>query len=373
MNKTAVMTNTIAAAVLLITLLTGVTHSVAQTAVAASGSGFPDLTGQYKVGRTAYEWVDQSRDEKFASIAGLKRDLMVNIWFPAEPAKYAKIAPYMGDSVSWTIVTNHPELESQVKARAYMTNAVASGQPSYPVIIFDPDNTIPIFAYSSIIEELASHGYIVVGMSHPYDTVVIRYPDGRIVLEGSNGQGVPSSMDDSYVRTTLIQDVHFVLTQLQNLNEKDPDFKGRLDLTKIAVMGHSYGGLIAQLSATAESKIVAGVSLENDPVTTSVQPTTKPFLYMGLGAAPKPEQQTKDSYWVYSNQLQPGNFGDFAWLQFHGSLPNNDGVLGNIDPASAIEITNNYLLAFFNHYLAGSDLTWPTNADVKVIAFPTTS
>src|ERR1041385_6947751 len=61
----------------------------------------PDLTGPYKVGRVAYEWVDQSRNEIYASIPGLKRDLMVDIWFPAAPAKRAKVAPYMENATMW--------------------------------------------------------------------------------------------------------------------------------------------------------------------------------------------------------------------------------------------------------------------------------
>src|SRR6185295_7433028 len=56
---------------------------------------FPALTGPYPVGRTSYEWIDQSRDETFASIPGLKRDLMVYIWYPASTTRPLYVAPYM--------------------------------------------------------------------------------------------------------------------------------------------------------------------------------------------------------------------------------------------------------------------------------------
>src|SRR4051812_4638652 len=64
---------------------------------------FPELTGPYKVGRVSYEWVDQSRDETFASVPGLKRDLMVYIWFPAVLAKRTKVASYMDGGLMWDI------------------------------------------------------------------------------------------------------------------------------------------------------------------------------------------------------------------------------------------------------------------------------
>ena len=99
------------------------------TASPAGVITMPDPTGPYKIGRVGYEWVDQSRSEIYASNPDLKRDLMVNIWFPADPAKRAKVAPYMGDSTTWTLVTKHPELDGTVHAHAYNTKAVAADKP----------------------------------------------------------------------------------------------------------------------------------------------------------------------------------------------------------------------------------------------------
>ena len=341
------------------------------TASANSDSGaFPALTGPYKVGRTAYEWVDQSRAEAFASIPGLKRDLMVTIWFPASPGKHSKVAPYMADSVMWDIVTRHPELENVIQARAYTTSTVNPDKPSYPVLVFDPDTAVTSFNYASIIEELASHGYIVVGLSHPYDTADISYPDGRIVMQNANGVGIPSGMDDVRVRTVLIEDVHFVLDQIALLNTSDPDFKGRLDLTRIGIMGHLYGGLVAVFSAAGESRIKAGASLENDP-SMQMPPVNKPFLYLGIGASPSANQQTHDSYWMISSGISTGNYGDFPWLKPYYPLGGGETFIGSIAPARSTQIINGYLLAFFDHYLNGAALNWPSYAETKFVTFPT--
>jgi len=118
---------------------------VAQTAEATPDVTFPDLTGPYKVGRASFEWVDQSRDEFFASVPGLKRDLMVYIWYPGTPTRPI-IAPYMESGqiwisfggLMWDLWSQQPGLESHVHSHAYNASTVDTDKPSYPVIIFDP-------------------------------------------------------------------------------------------------------------------------------------------------------------------------------------------------------------------------------------------
>ncbi len=149
-KSSILLTAMVLAAVMLTSSSLMVAHAVVSTAGDSTKStrvAFPDLTGPYKVGRAAFEWVDQSRAEGYASIPGLKRDLMVDIWFPADPAKRSKIAPYMGDSVTWDIVTKHPELEDMIQTHAYATTTVAADKPNYPVLILEPEVTLPAFSY----------------------------------------------------------------------------------------------------------------------------------------------------------------------------------------------------------------------------------
>src|SRR5678815_1900453 len=143
---------------------------------------FPELAGPYKVGLTSFEWVDQSRDETLASIPGLKRDLMVYIWFPAKLAKHTKLAPYMQGDLMWNIWSGHTGQDSMVHSHAYSTTLLDPDKPSYPVLIFSPCLYCISLNYASIMEEIASHGYIVIGTSHPYSTKVIDYPDGRVLV-----------------------------------------------------------------------------------------------------------------------------------------------------------------------------------------------
>ena len=43
----------------------------------------PDPTGPYPVGRTAFDWVDTSREDTLAPSSGIRRELLVWVWYPA--------------------------------------------------------------------------------------------------------------------------------------------------------------------------------------------------------------------------------------------------------------------------------------------------
>jgi predicted dienelactone hydrolase len=82
----------------------------------------------------------------------------------------------------------------------------------------------------------AARGYVVVFTQH-------------IGSDESVWQGVPmrermSAMKRAASAQNLqlrVQDIHFLLTQLNSLNAKNPTFKGRFDLNQIGMSGHSFG------------------------------------------------------------------------------------------------------------------------------------
>jgi len=361
MNKLTIQFSILLLAILLLAPKDGAFTPAlaAQTATLTSQEvNFPELTGPYKVGLTSFEWVDQSRDETLASIPGLKRDLMVYIWFPAALAKHTKLAPYMQDDLMWNIWSGHTGQDSMVHSHAYSTTLLDPDKPSYPVLIFSPCLYCISLNYASIMEEIASHGYIVIGTSHPYSTAVINYPDGR-VLVGRNLSEAPA------MQARWTQDVRFVLDQVENLNAKDKDFKGHLDLAHVGVLGHFFAGPIAANVTALDPRIKAGVTLSGIGSSTDVGST--PFLYFGL---PYHSQQTHDKYVVHIDGTSYFNYDDFGLLlPLIPEIEELEGLsLGSIDPARGIQIVNSYLLAFFDHYLKGSDLKWPVYDEAKLIA-----
>jgi hypothetical protein len=325
---------------------------------------FPDLTGPYKVGRTEYEWVDQSRDETFASIPGLKRDLMVYVWFPASVTKRTKIAPYMDGDLTWdnSILGRgfgHPGLDSLVHSHAYSTSLPDTTQTGYPVIIFVPGYGITGLLYESVLEEIASHGYIVIATSHPYSTDVITYPDGRLVVGGAVAQAHdPES--SPVVPAILTQDARFVINQAESLNATDKYFKGQLDMSRVALLSHRFGAQASAELTAADPRVKAGVVIDGEATSGFAlpDPGRNPVLF--IGPFPGPAQQTQDKYLLRIDGFDRRNLTDYPFLvPLIPEIP-ADGYLGDIDPARGHQIVSGYLLTFFDHYLKGADLAWPT-------------
>jgi dienelactone hydrolase len=344
-------------------------QSTSPTPAATAASpdvNLPALTGPYKVGRTEYEWVDQNRDETFASIPGLKRDLMVYIWFPASITKRTKIAPYMDGGLMWDASTlalpdtqggfglvPHPGLESLIHSHSYRTSVLDTTKPSYPVLVFVHGMQANAPMYTSILEEIASHGYVVIATSHPYSTDVISFPDGRLVTGGTVGTALTAGPS---LLALWTQDVRFILDQAEKLNTTDHDFAGHLDLTRVGVFGHSFGGNVAIAVTAADSRVKVGLTLDATGLPDSVLPDlgTKPFLFLGNTHA---EQQTQDKYLLQIDGMAHGNYSDLGLLL---PLIPEMKLLGTIDPARGIQIVNSYVVAFFDHYLQGTAPKWPT-------------
>ena len=80
------------------------------------------------------------------------------------------------------------------------------------------------------MEDLASHGYVVAALDHPYDDVAFRLSDGRIVKEATRPSGGEKLLQYQRERVNVrAQDVRFVLDQLSRIvqGEFDTPFRGR--------------------------------------------------------------------------------------------------------------------------------------------------
>lgn len=58
---------------------------------------FPAPTGELQVGTKIFHFIDQNRDETFSKTATGKRELMVQVWYPAQDGT-GKYAPFIPDT-----------------------------------------------------------------------------------------------------------------------------------------------------------------------------------------------------------------------------------------------------------------------------------
>ena len=52
----------------------------------------PAPRGPFAVGRTSFDWVDETRDDSLAPEPGHRREVMAWVWYPAEPGSAAPVA-----------------------------------------------------------------------------------------------------------------------------------------------------------------------------------------------------------------------------------------------------------------------------------------
>ncbi|GAA3942164.1 alpha/beta hydrolase [Actinoplanes auranticolor] len=141
-------------------------------------------TGHHPVGTTALHLTDTSRTDPW--VPGLTaRELMVTVWYPAA-APGGTRARYMTPRESELYLagkrlTDLPaDTLSRVRTYAYVDARPAGRAHSLPLVVLSPGYTQPRGSLSGPAEDLASHGYVVVGIDHTHETYAVTFPGGRI-------------------------------------------------------------------------------------------------------------------------------------------------------------------------------------------------
>jgi predicted dienelactone hydrolase len=259
----------------------------------------PVPTGSFAVGRAIYDWRDDTHVDVLAPEPGTKREVLAWVWYPAAasppdstpddyiPAQMrAAIAPA---GFPFGFVYRNP---SKVRAHAVRSPTIHSGRP-HPVVVLRGGASKEVVDYSTLAEDLASHGYVVVGIDAPYRTGRLVFPDGRTVRRTPQND-VEEYSGEEQVRvanrllTGWVSDIGFVLDRLAQLNASDAagPFAGRLDMTRVGVFGHSFGGAQAAQFCHDDGRCKAAVDIDGRPFGTVVQEgMPKPFMFLMTGQA----------------------------------------------------------------------------------------
>lgn len=247
---------------------------------------FPSPSGPYAIGTLTYHWVDYGRAEVFSADAGSRRELMVQIPYPAKTAKTPQSPSSPMPSTGAPCVQHADALANAlsrlknlpatlfgqfkyVATHAIPGASVADEKPDYPVLIF-LEGAIGFRQMNTFqVEALVSQGYIVVAIDEPYTAAVVIFPGGREVGALPLDQMIPLIQQshspsaiapkfngrtfDSGIVPYLAQNVSFTL------NRADPNeiLTGRLNLLQAGTFGVSLGGIVGAEACQVDPRLQA--------------------------------------------------------------------------------------------------------------------
>jgi len=369
----------------------------------------PTPTGSFAVGRTIQDWTDSVAVDTLAPIPGTKRELLVWIWYPASgghsnvvddylPARLRpKAEPSEGANI-WTFLTRDA---SKVRGHSLRDADVSPQQQSYPVVIMRAGASAPVLGYSALAEDLASHGYAVVGFDAPYRTGRVVFPDGRIMgrTEQNNPEScvVPdrSRMERcaSRVMAAWTSDIAFVLNRLAQSNAKDSPgrFASRLDMARVGIFGHSFGGAVAAQFCHDDPRCKAGIDIDGAPHGNVIQTGLRqPFMFLlsdhGDATDSTSTQILLDIQSVYDRTPPDRRTRAVIRGAFHytfsddGAVMKSSAVRGllrlfgklGMSGRRQLAVTSYAVRTFFDAYLKGSgdsrlNLTSPAYLEIQVL------
>ncbi len=248
----------------------------------------PPPDGRYGVGTEIYRWTDASRDEPHTADPTDRRSVIAQAWYPRTGGTGSGGArlPYIdgiGQMPGQVSVMPGIMLRryGQIDIHAVASAPLATGERPWPVVIFSPGYGAPRAVYTGLATRLASRGFVVFVLDHPYEAGVTQLPDGRVVgmrevVPPDRRQYMPQQQA---LRTA---DIRFVIDQLARPNVLSPRLQGgRIEGSKVAVIGHSFGGAASAMAMSEDPRVVAAANIDGTPYgDLPDRRLTRPFLLL---------------------------------------------------------------------------------------------
>ncbi len=334
----------------------------------------PSVTGPHSVGRAEFVWSDATRLEPGTADPGDFRSVPVQVWYPAQPGTGSSAAYIHNlDEIASGLVSSGELGWVEVRALQYVRDQalsdaeLVSSAQKFPLIILSPGNATNVAFYASVAEDLASHGYIVVGVDHPFQVAAVHLPSGELALYEERPDGEKF--------TERVADIRYVFDRLA----LDPPslLAGRVDTENVAVIGHSNGGIAAAESCGADPRFVACVNVDGQNAggpfghTMQADAPAQAFLFLTKETEVHPEiarrfEASDEAIRVVVPWAEHADFTDGG--RFVPSLTPVPRAVDNV-----METTRGVLLAFLDRWLRNGEEGFeglPAAADIFINIYP---
>ena len=226
----------------------------------------PAPTGRYPVGTRTLYLTDPNRVEMHEGARPGNREVVAQLWYPAATAKWQK-AVYR----RWKETSRRSTYHAVLKTHSLQDAPMAAGR--FPVIVHNPAWWSFRNRSTCLTQDLASNGFVVVALSHPYNSSMVELADGSVAnpdysfdLGFSLARYIPMqerfAMADWEVAIQTA-DCRFVLDELEKLDRTPGHpLESRLRMDRVGAYGHSFGGAVSVELAREDSRVRAALELD---------------------------------------------------------------------------------------------------------------
>lgn len=345
----------------------------------------PVLPDSPPVGATVLALKDKTRLDPFTNNTR-HREVMLSIFYPTDldlsrilsqrpmsGESKPSLMPYMPPATAAIYDSVFAEYGlpvgtfSSLFTRCHL-NAPVSTRTAHPLLVFSPGGGTSRFFYTTIMEELARRGYVVAVVDHPYDALVVEFPDGRLIR--NQGKELDRELVELLVDTRA-KDVSFVLDSLESLSD---DIAVTINTSNAIAFGHSLGGATAAEAMLNDTRIKGGINFDGRLFGSMERPNvtlSKPFLQFAS------EFSTTRPYWHWDQawqhlaawklelSLDGSQHATFSDLPLLGEATRlkemlgeeGEALFGTVDGLRGVEIMAAYVDAFAEYVFEGKNGT----------------
>ncbi|MET0275020.1 MAG: hypothetical protein ABW360_18690 [Phenylobacterium sp.] len=393
-------------------------------------SPLPKPSGTYPVGVRTFEVADASRPGLFGAKPGEPRRLLVRVWYPAASVAGLKPRPYFNAAETRSTArtlggfVGFPPFFTyvrHVRTNSYEDAPLRAATTPLPVLFYSHGYTSFLSQNTVLMEELASHGYVVFSVQHTYDSAATAFLDGTVAplapeIAGAASQkpdpaqekaqfqalagATPDARLDGYLKlrelaqagnARLLQsgeawaaDRIFLHDQLQKGAVPEPIrlIAGASDLTRVGEMGMSFGSATTGTVCVVDRRCAAGINLDGGDFPFQAFDTDMPVPFLMFHSdlanfhkqlhAPPDTPKRSFNEFSYESFARAGTHADLYRVSLKGAQhlgisdfslfmrrPVRDALLGTTPSKVMIGAQNDFVRGFFDRYLKGQANGFP--------------
>jgi len=375
----------------------------------------PAPTGPYSVGVSSYTMTDPDRLELLTTDESDLRELFVQVWYPAYYTSASRPVSLWAELYEGErdIISTLMKYLRGVSTHSYKQANPLKEEGLFPLVLFNHGLQMFTSQNTLLMEHLASHGYIIASIGHPYESIRVRLSSGiarppfirsweafkeamawiqaasvpilaareailEVEEETRRAQIMLTAIEGATLNEVVAyweEDNRFVLDQLLAVETRGKYiFNELIDSTSVGVMGMSIGGATATELAKSDSRVKAAINIDGIQYgQRNGEPLVTPFMMLysrdGMGSNEFLRLNTQADYFEYT--LRAARHADFTDLSVVFPIMHLYGQLGEIPGKRMTEISNQLILDFWNAYLKKHPYQYPLIQDFPELEMKT--